>query len=73
LEELNLVPEQQQQAFAELDELVRAWADRYHKPHGFPFVLQLVLGDNDSAKNSGNRSGTQAEGEPLHVPILLES
>jgi hypothetical protein len=47
LEELNLVPEQQQQAFAELDELVRAWADRYHKPHGFPFVLQSVIGTQD--------------------------
>jgi hypothetical protein len=28
----------------ELDEVIRAWADRYHQVGGVPFVLQMVLG-----------------------------
>lgn len=59
LEELNLVPEQQQQAFEELDELVRGWANRYHQPQGIPFVLQMVLGTRDTERNSGSQTEIQ--------------
>ena len=28
----------------ELDEVIRAWADKYHRIDGEPFVLQMVFG-----------------------------
>nr|MBD3885275.1 heterocyst differentiation control protein [Phormidium tenue FACHB-886] len=34
----------EEQAFEELDELVRGWANRHHSTDGTPFVLQMVLG-----------------------------
>ncbi|WP_088891551.1 heterocyst differentiation control protein [Leptolyngbya ohadii] len=72
LEELNLLPEQQQQAFEELDELVRSWANRYHHADGSPFVMQMVLGDRESNETLQNQSGMKERKEPLNVPILLE-
>jgi hypothetical protein len=44
LEELDIPPERIDQAMEELDEVIRAWADRYHQVGGVPFVLQMVLG-----------------------------
>jgi hypothetical protein len=44
LEELDIPVERIDQALDELDEVVRAWADRYHKAGGSPFVLQMVVG-----------------------------
>lgn len=44
LEELNLLPEQQQAAFKELDELVQDWANRYHHTDGNTFILQMAIG-----------------------------
>jgi hypothetical protein len=44
LEELDISPERLDEALAELDELLRAWADRYHQVGGKPFVLQMVAG-----------------------------
>ncbi|MEM9767074.1 MAG: hypothetical protein AAF892_04210, partial [Cyanobacteria bacterium P01_D01_bin.71] len=29
---------------AELDESIRAWADKYHKAGGRPMVLQMAVG-----------------------------
>jgi hypothetical protein len=44
LEELDIPPERIDQALDELDEVIRAWADRHHKAGGNPFILQMVVG-----------------------------
>ena len=44
LEELDIPPENVDAAMAELDEVIRAWADKYHRADGEPFVLQMVFG-----------------------------
>lgn len=44
LEELNIPASSADQALQELDELVSAWANRYHQPDGEPFVLQAAVG-----------------------------
>lgn len=47
LEELDIPPERHEQAMEELDEVIRAWADRYHKPGGEPMILQMVFGEKE--------------------------
>jgi hypothetical protein len=47
LEELDIPPERIDQALDELDEVLRAWADRYHKAGGSPIVLQMVVGPRE--------------------------
>jgi len=44
LEELDIQPENLDRALAELDEVIRAWADRYHREGGIPMLLQMVFG-----------------------------
>lgn len=44
LEELDIPAERIDQAISELDEILRQWADRYHKEGGQPFVVQMVFG-----------------------------
>lgn len=44
LEELDIAAADVDQAFQELDELIRAWADRYHHSGGEPIVLQMAVG-----------------------------
>lgn len=44
LEELDLPNDQREAALEELDELIRAWADKYHQPGGSPTLLQMVVG-----------------------------
>lgn len=44
LEELDIPNDRLEQAFSELDEIVRQWADRYHQAGGDPFVVQMVFG-----------------------------
>jgi hypothetical protein len=44
LEELDISPEQTDQAIAELDEIIRTWADKYHTSGGQPMVLQMIFG-----------------------------
>jgi len=44
LEELDIPPDHVDQAMEELDEVIRAWADRYHQVGGMPFVLQMAMG-----------------------------
>ena len=44
LEELDIPSEQREQAFAELDETIRAWADKYHQKGGETTLLQMVVG-----------------------------
>jgi hypothetical protein len=36
-----------QQAKDELDEIIRAWADKYHQDDGIPVVLQMVFGKKE--------------------------
>ncbi len=48
LEELDIPPDRIAQALEELDEVIRAWADRYHKDGGDPVVVQMVVGPNDA-------------------------
>ncbi|NJP11244.1 MAG: heterocyst differentiation master regulator HetR [Leptolyngbyaceae cyanobacterium RU_5_1] len=47
LEELDIPSEKIQQAIEELDEVIRAWADKYHRVGGNPFVLQMALGTEE--------------------------
>ena len=45
LEELDIPPGDLDRALAELDEVIRAWADRYHNSEeGIPMLLQMVFG-----------------------------
>jgi hypothetical protein len=47
LEELDIPHDRLDQAMEELDEIIRAWADKYHQAGGDPFVLQMVLGPGE--------------------------
>lgn len=44
LEELDIAVEDVDQAFKDLDEVIRAWADQYHHPGGQPILLQMAVG-----------------------------
>ena len=44
LEELDIPAERINRAMEELDEVIRAWADRYHSAGGETMVLQMVFG-----------------------------
>lgn len=48
LEELDIPSERMDQAFEELDEVIRQWADRYHQKGGEPMVVQMVFGVRES-------------------------
>lgn len=52
LEELDIPTEKVDQALQELDEVVRAWADRYHRVGGQSMILQMVLGPREEAGSS---------------------
>ncbi|NJL44701.1 MAG: heterocyst differentiation control protein [Leptolyngbyaceae cyanobacterium SM2_3_12] len=43
--DINL--DQRQEALQELDEMLRAWADKYHQDGGTPMVLQFAAGQRD--------------------------
>ncbi|MGJ3246264.1 MAG: heterocyst differentiation master regulator HetR [Elainellaceae cyanobacterium] len=47
LEELDIPVDRIDQALEELDEVIRAWADRYHQTSGEPFVLQMAVGSKE--------------------------
>ncbi|MFK0731327.1 MAG: heterocyst differentiation master regulator HetR [Gloeotrichia echinulata GP01] len=47
LEELDIPPERWDQAQEELDEVIRAWADKYHQDGGVPMILQMVFGKKE--------------------------
>ena len=47
LEELDIPPEKVDRALEELDEVIREWADRYHRDGGKPFVVQMVIGSSE--------------------------
>lgn len=44
LEELDIPPDKVDLALEDLDEVIRAWADRHHQAGAEPFVLQMVFG-----------------------------
>jgi hypothetical protein len=44
LEELDIPPEKVDEAMEELDEIIRAWGDKYHRTGGEPMILQMVFG-----------------------------
>ena len=48
LEELDISSDRVEQALAELDEIIRAWADKYHKVGGDPILLQMVIGPREA-------------------------
>ena len=48
LEELDIPPEQLTEAIAELDDKIRAWADKYHQAGGRPKVLQMADGHQET-------------------------
>jgi hypothetical protein len=47
LEVFDVPPEQREQALEELDQLLKAWADKYHQDGGYPMILQLAAGTRD--------------------------
>lgn len=47
LEELDIPSDRVEQALEELDEILRAWADRYHQAGGVPIILQMVVGPKE--------------------------
>lgn len=47
LEELDIPPENIEQAKQELDEVIRTWADKHHRAGGETMVLQMVFGPKD--------------------------
>ncbi|MEH1966190.1 MULTISPECIES: heterocyst differentiation master regulator HetR [unclassified Nostoc] len=47
LEELDILPEKMEQAMEELDEVIRAWADKYHQDGGIAVVLQTAFGERE--------------------------
>ncbi|WP_026104344.1 heterocyst differentiation master regulator HetR [Anabaena sp. PCC 7108] len=47
VEELDIPAERLDQAMEELDEIIRAWADKYHQDGGMPMILQMVFGSQD--------------------------
>lgn len=47
LEELDILPDRIEPAMQELDELIRAWADKYHDDQGQPMILQAAFGSLD--------------------------
>ena len=47
VEELDIPKDKIEEAKAELDEILRAWADKYHQEGGVPMILQMVFGDQD--------------------------
>ncbi|MEM8603877.1 MAG: heterocyst differentiation master regulator HetR [Cyanobacteria bacterium P01_H01_bin.121] len=53
LEELDIPADKIKPALAELDQIIRDWADRYHDDAGTPIAVQMVVGENESqaAKN----------------------
>ncbi|KST62990.1 heterocyst differentiation master regulator HetR [Mastigocoleus testarum] len=47
LETLNIPSGRFQEAYEELDEIIRAWADKYHQEGETSMVLQMVFGEQD--------------------------
>lgn len=47
LEELDIPAEKIEQALEDLDDVIRAWADRYHVVGGQPFVVQMAVGSKE--------------------------
>lgn len=51
LEVLDIPEHRIGEAFEELDQLLRQWADRYHQDGAKPFVLQMVAGEHNDLSN----------------------
>jgi hypothetical protein len=47
LEELDIPRERMDEAMEELDQVIRSWADKYHKDGGVPMILQMVFGKKE--------------------------
>ena len=47
VEVFDIAPQNRQPALEELDQLLRAWADKYHQDGGQPMVLQFAAGTRD--------------------------
>ncbi len=47
LEEMDIPPERIDEALEELDQIIRAWADKYHQVGGAPMALQMVFGKKE--------------------------
>ena len=47
LEVFDVAPEQREQALAELDTMLKGWADKYHQEGGHPMILQLAAGTRE--------------------------
>lgn len=48
LEELDIPENRLDEALSDLDEVIRAWADKYHDKNGQTFTLQMVFGSQET-------------------------
>ncbi|MEM7553749.1 MAG: heterocyst differentiation master regulator HetR [Cyanobacteria bacterium P01_A01_bin.84] len=51
LETLDIPKDKFEQAYEELDEIIRAWADKYHEEGGEPTAVQMVFGKQDEQES----------------------
>lgn len=51
LEELDIPSEKRDEAFRELDEVIRAWADKHHCKGGETTLLRMVIGHQDEGNS----------------------
>jgi len=47
VEIFDIDPEARDQALRELDDLLRAWADKYHQDGGYPMIMQVAAGTRE--------------------------
>jgi hypothetical protein len=47
VEVFDVAPQRRQEALLELDDMLRAWADKYHQDGGAPMVLQFAAGTRE--------------------------
>lgn len=47
VEIFDIDPDAREQALQELDDLLRAWADKYHQDGGYPMIMQVAAGTRE--------------------------
>ncbi|MBD0267327.1 MAG: heterocyst differentiation control protein, partial [Cyanobacteria bacterium Co-bin8] len=47
IEVFDVDPSRKEEALSELDQMLQAWADKYHQDGGHPMVLQVAAGERE--------------------------
>jgi len=61
VETFEITPGQEEEALAEMDNFLRAWADKYHCEGGTPMVLQAAVGPDENPYFSKPNSSLSAQ------------